>query len=104
MAAFVPPRVVASVATACALAGCTVRQDAVREAVFGLQGVEEAAFAECRAPVHAKLCGARPDAEACWEEVKAKYAGLRDTVARKRFLIDSGCPSHRVEAWLPDPR
>jgi hypothetical protein len=72
--------------------------------LLGLSSAEENALQECRAPVHAKLCGARRDDPACWDEVAAAYAALPDDPARKRYLIDAGCPSPRVEVWLPDAR
>lgn len=104
MAALAPRLVVASLAAASALGACAVGEGAAKQVVFGLPRVEQAALADCRGVVHARLCGARADGDACWEEVSARYTALRDTVERKRFLVDSGCPSPRVEAWLPDPR
>jgi hypothetical protein len=95
-------RVVAPAVAAFALAACAAPQPG--QFFGGLQGVERAALDECREPVQARLCGAPDAGEACWARVVETYTALPDTVARKRFLIDSGCPSPRVEAWLPDPR
>jgi hypothetical protein len=71
---------------------------------FGLSSVADAARDACYEPIQAKACGDRTDAAACWEEVAAAYGALPDDAARKRFLVDAGCPSPTVETWLPDPR
>jgi hypothetical protein len=94
-------RVVPPVVVALALAACAGSQAGQ---LFGIRGVERAALEECREPVHAKLCAGGDADEACWARVVETYDSLPDIVARKRFLIDAGCPSPRVEAWLPDPR
>jgi hypothetical protein len=101
MAVVRPSRVVGTLVVAVGLAACAAGQGGQ---LFGLRGVEQAALDECREPVHARLCAGREADGACWNEVVERYEALPDMVARKRFLIDSGCPTQRVEAWLPDPR
>lgn len=93
-------RILAPALAAAALAACGSPR---LGGPFGrMMSVEEAALAECREPLEARLCKDRgPE---CWDEVRARYEGLPEVAARKRFLIDNGCPSPRVEAWLPDYR
>lgn len=94
--------VMAALLAACALAACTGPRGGP---LFGLHGVERAALDDCREPLQAKLCGGAPEAVgACWDRVAAAYEERPHTVARKRYLIDNGCPSPTVDAWLPDPR
>lgn len=89
-------------ALALALAGCSTTPTPTK--LLGLSSVDQAALDTCRRPVVSKACAGQPDTQACWERVDAAYQALPDQAARKRYLIDSGCPSPTVDVWLPDAR
>jgi hypothetical protein len=89
-------------ALALALAGCATMPSPTK--LLGLSSVDQAALDACRRPLEAKACAGQPDPQACWAQVDAEYQALPDPAARKRYLVDAGCPSPTVDVWLPDAR
>jgi hypothetical protein len=89
-------------AAALALAACAGTQEPT--AILGLQSAQQAALTACRDRLQAKACAGREDQAACWDELAAAYGRIGEDGARRQFLIGRGCPSPRVDAWLPDAR
>lgn len=85
---------------ALALAACATQPTKL----VGLSSVDESALRACRADIQARSCAGQGDADACWQDLVRRYEALAEDAARKRFLVEAGCPSPTVETWLPDVR